>query len=136
MLAMRKDGDQVFSTDVAVPISRLPDIIEVSKKELDDLGLFASVLGHLGDGNFHESILYNPKDPLQRAAVEKCVYDMVDRALEMEGTCTGEHGIGLGKKSSLLQELGSDTVGVMRSIKSSLDPFWLMNPHKIFDSPS
>ncbi|CBX94741.1 hypothetical protein LEMA_P117440.1 [Plenodomus lingam JN3] len=63
--------------------------IEISKKEMDDLGLFASILGHIGDGNFHESIMYNSKDPKERAAVEKCVHDMVDRALEMEGTCTG-----------------------------------------------
>lgn len=79
---------------------------EVSKKEMDDLGLFASILGHIGDGNFHESIMYNGKDPKERAAVEKCVHDMVDRALEMDGTCTGEHGIGLGKKESLQKELG------------------------------
>lgn len=134
MLALRREGDEVWSTDVAVPISRLPDIIEISKKEMDDLGLFASILGHIGDGNFHESIMYNSKDPKERAAVEKCVHDMVDRALEMEGTCTGEHGIGLGKKASLQKELGLDTINVMRSIKSALDPYWLMNPGKIMDA--
>ncbi|KAF1958749.1 D-lactate dehydrogenase mitochondrial precursor [Byssothecium circinans] len=135
MLALREEGHEVWSTDVAVPLSRLPDIIEVSKKEMDDLGLFASILGHIGDGNFHESIMYNSKDPAERAAVEKCVKDMVRRALEMEGTCTGEHGIGLGKKDSLLQELGLDTVNVMKSIKGALDPYWLMNPGKIMDVP-
>ena len=133
MMALRREGDEVWSTDVAVPISRLPDIIEISKKELDDLGLFASILGHIGDGNFHESIMYNSKDPKERAAVEKCVHDMVDRALEMEGTCTGEHGIGLGKKASLEKELGLETINVMRSIKGALDPYWLMNPGKIMD---
>jgi D-lactate dehydrogenase (cytochrome) len=102
---------------------------------MDDLGLFASVLGHIGDGNFHESILYNGKDPKERAAVEKCINDMVDRALEMDGTCTGEHGIGLGKKTSLMKELGPDTIGVMKSIKNALDPNWLMNPGKIIDIP-
>lgn len=85
MLALRKEGDDVWSTDVAVPFSRLPEIIEISKKEMDDLGLFASCLGHIGDGNFHESILYDKRDPQQRAAVEKVIYDMVDRALEMDG---------------------------------------------------
>ncbi|KAK3044232.1 hypothetical protein LTS18_001833 [Coniosporium uncinatum] len=132
MLAMRKEGsgNEVWSTDVAVPISRLPDIIEISKKEMDDLGLFASVLGHIGDGNFHESILYNNKDPVERARVEECVHRMVDRALAMEGTCTGEHGIGLGKKESLIKELGLDTIGVMKAIKGALDPYWLMNPGK------
>ncbi|KAH7405859.1 D-lactate dehydrogenase mitochondrial precursor [Phaeosphaeria sp. MPI-PUGE-AT-0046c] len=134
MLALRREGDEVWSTDVAVPISRLPDIIEISKKEMDDLGLFASILGHIGDGNFHESIMYNSKDPKERAAVEKCVHDMVDRALEMDGTCTGEHGIGLGKKASLQKELGLDTINVMRSIKGALDPYWLMNPGKIMDA--
>ncbi|KAF1995766.1 D-lactate dehydrogenase mitochondrial precursor [Amniculicola lignicola CBS 123094] len=136
MLALRKEGQEVWSTDVAVPLSRLPDIIEISKKEMDDLGLFASILGHIGDGNFHESIMYNSKDPKERAAVEKCIKDMVDRALEMEGTCTGEHGIGLGKKDSLMKELGLDTINVMKNIKAALDPFWLMNPGKIMDLPS
>lgn len=88
MMALREKGLEVWSTDVAVPLSRLPDIIEKSKKEMDDLGLFASILGHIGDGNFHESILYDNSNPHEREAVEKCVGDMVDRALEMEGTCT------------------------------------------------
>ncbi|KAF2090060.1 D-lactate dehydrogenase mitochondrial precursor [Saccharata proteae CBS 121410] len=133
MLALREGDLEVWSTDVAVPLSRLPDIIEVSKKEMDELGLFASILGHIGDGNFHESILYNGKDPAQRAAVEKCVKAMVDRALDMEGTCTGEHSIGLGKKASLVKELGPETIRVMRNIKLSLDPHWLLNPGKIMD---
>ena len=133
MLALKEEGQEVWSTDVAVPLSRLPDIIEVSKKEMDDLGLFASILGHVGDGNFHESVLYDNTNPEERAKVEKCVHDMVDRALEMEGTCSGEHSIGLGKKPSLLQELGNPTINVMRSIKKALDPHWLMNPGKIFD---
>jgi D-lactate dehydrogenase (cytochrome) len=85
MLALRKEGDDVWSTDVAVPLSRLPDIIEISKKEMDELGLFASVLGHIGDGNFHESILYDRRNPGEREAVEKVIHDMVDRALEMDG---------------------------------------------------
>ncbi|KAL2219184.1 oxidoreductase, FAD-binding protein [Thermoascus aurantiacus ATCC 26904] len=134
MLALRDESSpDVWSTDVAVPISRLPDIIEISKKEMDALGIFASILGHIGDGNFHESIMYNRRDPAQRARVEKCVHDMVDRALAMEGSCTGEHGIGLGKKDSLLKELGPDTIDVMRSLKRALDPHWLLNPGKIFD---
>lgn len=95
---------------------------------MDDLGLFASILGHIGDGNFHESIMYNSKDPKERAAVEKCIKDMVDRALEMEGTCTGEHGVGLGKKDSLLKELGLDTINVMKSIKGT---FLLFNKSHI-----
>ena len=88
MLQLRPKDGAVWSTDVAVPLSRLPDIIEVSKKEMDDLGLFASILGHVGDGNFHESIMYNKEDPAEHAKVEQCVHRMVERALEMEGTCT------------------------------------------------
>ena len=88
MLALREKGSEVWSTDVAVPLSRLADIIEISKKEMDDLGLFASILGHVGDGNFHEAIMYDNTNPDERKAVEHCVHNMVDRALEMEGTCT------------------------------------------------
>lgn len=135
MLALRKGNEEVWSTDVAVPLSRLPDIIEVSKREMDELGLFASALGHVGDGNFHESIMYNGADPAERKKVEECVNRMVERALEMEGTCTGEHGIGLGKKSSLVKELGLDAIGVMQKVKQALDPDWLMNPGKVFDHP-
>lgn len=123
------------STDVAVPFSRLADIIEVSKKEMDDLGLFASILGHIGDGNFHESIIYNRRSKEELEKVETCVKNMVKRAINMEGTCTGEHSIGWGKKESLFWEVGSDTLDVMKAIKKSLDPLWIMNPGKIMDVP-
>ncbi|KAH7358139.1 glycolate oxidase [Plectosphaerella cucumerina] len=135
MLAMRKEGEEVWSTDVAVPFSRLGELIEISKKEMDDLGLFASILGHIGDGNFHESIMYNRQDPEERRKVETCVKNMVKRAIEMEGTCTGEHGIGWGKKESLKLEHGPETLDVMRAIKYALDPQWIMNPGKIIDLP-
>lgn len=135
MLSLRKGNEDVWSTDVAVPFSRLADIIEVSKREMDELGLFASILGHIGDGNFHESIMYNRKDPVERAKVEECVKNMVKRALNMEGTCTGEHSIGWGKKESLFWEVGPETLSVMRAIKQSLDPLWIMNPGKIMDVP-
>lgn len=108
---------------MAVPFSRLADIIEVSKKEMDELGLFASILGHIGDGNFHESIIYNRHDKVQREKVETCVKNMVKRALEMEGTCTGEHSIGWGKKESLVWEVGQETLGVM--VRFILIQFWL-----------
>jgi D-lactate dehydrogenase (cytochrome) len=154
MLALRKEGSEVWSTDVAVPFSRLADIIEISKKEMDDLGLFASILGHIGDGNFHESIMYDKRVEGEMEKVERCVKNMVNRALQMEGTCTvslfpsylekhkysnpgqGEHGIGIGKKEALLAEVGVDTLGVMKSIKQALDPYWIMNPGKIMDIPS
>ncbi|KAK7419525.1 D-lactate ferricytochrome c oxidoreductase [Neonectria punicea] len=135
MLSLRKHGQETWSTDVAVPFSRLADIIEVSKKEMDDLGLFASILGHVGDGNFHESIMYSREIPGEREKVETCVKNMVRRALDMEGTCTGEHGIGWGKKESLLWEVGPETLAVMAALKGSLDPRWVMNPGKIIDVP-
>ncbi|TEY80406.1 hypothetical protein BOTCAL_0038g00040 [Botryotinia calthae] len=136
MLAQRPPGTEIWSTDCAVPMSRLAEIIDVSKAESGKLGLFSSVLGHVGDGNFHQAVMYNPKDPIETAAVKKCVYDMLDRALEMEGTSSGEHGIGLGKKDCLMKELGLDTITVMKKLKHSLDPNWLLNPGKIFNEPS
>lgn len=110
----------VGSTDVAVPFSRLADIIEVSKKEMDEMGLFASILGHIGDGNFHESIIYNRQKKEEREMVETCVKNMVRRALDMEGTCTGEHSIGWGKKEALVWEVGPDTLAVMVGFPVSL----------------
>ncbi|KAF7852440.1 hypothetical protein EAF04_010980 [Stromatinia cepivora] len=135
MLAQRPPGTEIWSTDCAVPMSRLAEIIDISKQESGKLGLFSTVLGHVGDGNFHQAVMYNPKDPTEAAAVKKCVYDMLDRALEMEGTSSGEHGIGLGKKDCLMKELGLDTITVMKKLKHSLDPDWLLNPGKIFDEP-
>ena len=82
MLALRKEGSECWSTDVAVPLSRLADIIEISKREMDSLGLFASILGHIGDGNFHESIMYDSRIPGEKQKVAKCVHNMVERALE------------------------------------------------------
>lgn len=98
--------------------------------------MFTSIVAHLGDGNFHEAIMYDPKNPAEMATVKAAMDKMMDRALEMEGTSSGEHGIGLGKKENLMKELGEETIGVMKSIKRSLDPQWLMNPGKIFDVPS
>ncbi|KAL7275447.1 D-lactate ferricytochrome c oxidoreductase [Rhizina undulata] len=133
MLSLREGGQEVWSTDVAVPLSRLADIIEISKCEMDGLGMFASILGHIGDGNFHESIMYDKNNQVEVERINKCVHDMVDRALEMDGTCTGEHGVGLGKKEFLIKELGLDTLSVMKKIKLALDPLWLLNPGKIID---
>ncbi|KAF4950010.1 hypothetical protein FGADI_8456 [Fusarium gaditjirri] len=130
MMALRETDGHVWSTDVAVPLSRVAELIDISKKELVELGLFGSILGHIGDGNFHETILFEEK---QRKQVEDCVHKMVSRAIEMEGTCTGEHGVGLGKKDFLREEVGDVPIQVMRAIKTSLDPLWLMNPGKIFD---
>lgn len=98
-----------------MPLSRLAEIVELSKREAKSLGLKACVKGHVGDSNFHENITYVKDDPKQAANAELAVKNMVRRALEMEGTCTGEHGIGLGKRDALAAEVGPDTVIMMVS---------------------
>ena len=113
-MAMKEsDSDHVWTGDVAVPISRLPDIIEQTKDDLKKSGLFASIVGHVGDGNFHTILLYNDK---QRTQAEELVHRMVKRAVEMEGTVTGEHGVGLVKRDYLSHELGETTVDAMRKV--------------------
>ncbi|KAH1547451.1 hypothetical protein KXX57_002605 [Aspergillus fumigatus] len=106
----------------------LPVIIELSKTESSSLGLFSSVLGHVGDGNFHQAVMYDPSDPSQAHGVRECVRKMVRRAVEMEGTVSGEHGIGLGKKECLVEELGPQTIAVMQALKRSLDPQYVPRP--------
>ncbi|TGZ78010.1 FAD-binding domain-containing protein [Ascodesmis nigricans] len=100
MLAMRKGNEEVWSTDVAVPLSRMADLIEISKSDLTSLAMFASVLGHIGDGNFHASILYDKHRPEDVEKVKRVVKKMVERALEMEGTCTGSEESGIGDHNS------------------------------------
>ncbi|KAK5106974.1 hypothetical protein LTS08_001098 [Lithohypha guttulata] len=133
MVAQRDEGTEIWSTDVAVPLSRLAEIIEVSQQESSSLGLWSTVMGHVGDGNFHQSVCYHPDDPEETAKVADCVHKMMDRAMEFEGTVSGEHAIGLGKKPELEKEVGPGSMQVMRTIKNALDPSWLMNPGKVFD---
>ncbi|KAM0258401.1 hypothetical protein ACHAQJ_003878 [Trichoderma viride] len=132
-LAVKPEGTEFWSTDVAVPISRMADLIEESKAKATSLGLLNSVIGHVGDGNFHQILVYHPDVASERKKVRDCVDAMVEKAIEMEGTVSGEHGIGLGKKHCLLKELGSPTIGVMKAVKDTLDPHWLLNPGKVFD---
>lgn len=136
MVSTRPPGTEAYSTDVAVPLSRLAEIIDVSKRECGSLGIFASVMGHVGDGNFHVTMTYDPKDEVIRKRVEDVVHNMTTMALEMEGTVSGEHAIGIGKKECLLDELGEGTIGVMKGLKRSVDPKWIMNPGKVFDLPA
>lgn len=135
MTSIKPEGHAIWSTDVAVPISRLAEIINVSKQEGAELGVFASIVGHVGDGNFHEALMYDPKDPAQKAAVAAAIYKMMDRALDMEGTVSGEHAIGMGKMQCLVDELGPDTMHVMKQFKHAVDPRWILNPGKVFDLP-
>ena len=133
MLAIRPEGTQIWSTDVAVPLSHLAEIVEQSKESSSKLGLFSTVLGHVGDGNFHQAVMYDPDEPEQVEGVKRCVDTMVSRALDMDGTVSGEHGIGLGKKHCLEKELGPVTISVLKTLKRSLDPHWLLNPGKVID---
>ncbi|ROW06746.1 hypothetical protein VMCG_04026 [Cytospora schulzeri] len=136
MVSTRPEGTEIWSTDVAVPLSRLAEIIDVSKRECGSLGIFASVVGHVGDGNFHVAMIYDPKDEVLKKRVGDVVHNMMDLALEMEGTVSGEHAIGIGKKECLFDELGEGTIGMMQTLKRSVDPKWIMNPGKVFDLPA
>jgi D-lactate dehydrogenase (cytochrome) len=123
-------------TDVCVPISRLADCITETKEDLADCPMPAPLLGHVGDGNFHVCFIMDKESPEQVAEAERLHSRMVERALAMGGTCTGEHGIGLGKRELLVEEAG-DAVAVMGLIKKALDPKNVLNPGKIFttDTP-
>ena len=120
---------QVWTTDVAVPISKLASVLSETKADMESSGLTATLVGHAGDGNFHAFLLYTPD---QRAIAEKLVQNMVKRAIDVEGTCTGEHGVGYGKREFLLEELGEEPIDMMRRIKMALDPRRLLNPDKVF----
>ncbi|KAF1914253.1 hypothetical protein BDU57DRAFT_454565 [Ampelomyces quisqualis] len=123
------DDMAVWTTDVAVPISKLPQIIEETKAAIGKSGLLASIVGHVGDGNFHSIILYNRKTDYEKT--KHLVHDMVKRAIELEGTATGEHGVGLVKRDYLPHELGQTTVDAMRQLKKAFDPLCLLNCDKI-----
>jgi D-lactate dehydrogenase (cytochrome) len=127
-----KPGCRAVTTDCCVPISRLADCIDETVAEVDASGLPYFIVGHVGDGNFHVAYLIDPALPQERALAERLSAQLVTRALRMEGTCSGEHGIGLHKMGFLLDEAGAGTVELMRSVKRALDPKNVMNPGKIF----
>lgn len=121
MMALRKSpDDKVWITDVAVPLSRLADIIDKTKEDIVQSGLLGSILGHVGDGNFHSLILYSDKE---KEIAEGLVHRMVDMAITMEGTATGEHGVGLVKRDYLESELGKTTVDMMRKVRTHCHGF-------------
>jgi len=127
--ALRPDA-QVWATDVCVPISRLAECLTETKQDILDNNLIAPIVGHVGDGNFHLVFVVDHDDADEVARAEAVNERMVMRALAMDGTCTGEHGIGYGKLDFLVAEHGA-AVGAMRSIKQALDPDNIMNPGKI-----
>lgn len=124
-------GRSIMATDVCVPISRLADCVTQTQADLERLGLTAPIVGHVGDGNFHTTPVFDPDDTREMAALREFLERLARRALAMEGTCTGEHGIGQGKMGYLADELGPG-VEVMRQLKRALDPLGILNPGKIF----
>jgi len=129
-----RPGSKGWPTDVCVPISRLADCIVETKQDIEAHNLLAPIVGHVGDGNFHTTIIIDHDDPTELKAAEEFNQRLVSRALAMGGTCTGEHGIGTGKMAFLEQEHGVEAVGLMRLLKQALDPENRMNPGKIFRS--
>jgi D-lactate dehydrogenase (cytochrome) len=126
-----RPGAKAMITDVCVPISRLAECLLATQRDVAASGLIAPIVGHVGDGNFHLLILIDPDDAEELQRAEALHERMVRRALALDGTCTGEHGIGMGKIAFLEEELG-EAVDVMRRFKHALDPHNLMNPGKIF----
>ncbi len=127
-----KPGCRAISTDTCVPISKLADCLLDSVTEADASGLPYFLVGHVGDGNFHFGYLIDPDSAEERRVAEELNHQLVSRALELGGTCTGEHGVGLHKMGFLLTETGSGSVDMMRAIKRALDPHNILNPGKIF----
>ncbi|XP_048965567.1 probable D-lactate dehydrogenase, mitochondrial isoform X7 [Canis lupus baileyi] len=129
-LALRP-GCKGYSTDVCVPISRLPEILVQTKEDLKASGLTGTIVGHVGDGNFHCILLVDPEDTEEVRRVMAFGEQLGRRALALHGTCTGEHGIGLGKQQLLQEEVGAVGMETMRQLKAMLDPQGLMNPGKV-----
>lgn len=130
-LALRP-GAKGMATDVCVPISRLAEAILEARKDVDAEGLLAPIVGHVGDGNFHLCFIMDPEDPDEMRRVDEVNRRMVHRAIAMGGTCTGEHGVGIGKMEFLVAEHG-EALSVMRAMKLALDPDNIMNPGKIIN---
>jgi D-lactate dehydrogenase (cytochrome) len=126
-----RPGSRAVSTDVCVPISRLAECVHETMEDVKSYIAPVPLLGHAGDGNFHLMFLVDPGKPAETELAKQFNKRLVERALRMEGTCTGEHGIGLGKQESLRMELGEDVISVMRDLKEVFDPHNLLNPGKV-----
>ncbi|MGI9659698.1 MAG: FAD-binding oxidoreductase, partial [Gaiellaceae bacterium] len=129
-LALRP-GSKGVATDVCVPISQLADSIQAVRADIDESGLIAAILGHVGDGNYHVVFLVDPEDPTELERALAINNRMVRDAIARGGTCTGEHGIGYGKIGFLELEQGPAGISAMRAIKDALDPNGIMNPGKV-----
>ncbi len=123
-------GKQAMATDVCVPISRLAECVAETERDISEAGLYSPILGHVGDGNFHASICFDPADADELRRAEELAERLAMRAIAMEGTCTGEHGIGQGKRRFMKLEHGAGA-DVMGAIKMALDPDNILNPGKV-----
>ncbi|GAA0220801.1 FAD-linked oxidase C-terminal domain-containing protein [Castellaniella daejeonensis] len=126
-----RPGCRSSTTDVCVPISRLAECVGETARELDQASFSYTIVGHVGDGNFHVLMLLDPDDPGEWAESEKLNQRLVARAIAMQGTCTGEHGVGLHKQAFMRAEHGQDALDVMAALKAALDPHNVLNPGKI-----
>ena len=127
-----KNNIKVYTTDICVPISNLVEAIQFAETEIQNYGLRAPMVGHVGDGNFHVAIQYDPKDKDSYKIIREFSNKLIQKALDLEGTITGEHGIGIHKKEYLIKQ-HPDNLPYMKLIKKSLDPKNIMNPGKVFD---
>jgi len=127
-----KAGSRTVTTDTCVPISRLAECVTQASEAATAAGMMHYIVGHVGDGNFHIAYLIDPKIPAERETAERLNHEVVQRAIEAQGTCSGEHGIGLHKMDFLVTEAGAGAIDMMRTLKRALDPKNIMNPGKIF----
>ncbi len=130
-LLQLRPGSRAISTDCCVPISRLAECLLETKADCEREKIIHGIVGHVGDGNFHVQMLIDPNDPADIARAEAVNERMVSRAIAMDGTCTGEHGVGLHKIDFLVQEHGEGAIDVMRTLKHALDPNNILNPGKV-----
>jgi D-lactate dehydrogenase (cytochrome) len=130
--AQMKPGCRTVSTDTCVPISQLAECVTAASEAATAAGMAHYIVGHVGDGNFHIAYLVDPKVPAERELAEQLNQELVQRAIDLQGTCSGEHGIGLHKMGFLVNEAGAGAIDMMRTLKRALDPKNIMNPGKIF----
>ncbi|MBC7732191.1 MAG: FAD-binding protein [Bacteriovorax sp.] len=130
--AQMKPGCRTVSTDTCVPISQLAECVTAASEAATAAGMAHYIVGHVGDGNFHIAYLVDPTVPAERELAERLNKELVQRAIDVQGTCSGEHGIGLHKMEFLVNEAGAGAIDMMRTLKRALDPKNIMNPGKIF----
>ena len=123
---------KVYTTDICVPISNLVECIKFTEEEIKHYGLRAPLVGHVGDGNFHATIMYDPSKKESYKMIRDFSNKLIDKALSLDGTVNGEHGIGIQKKEYLLKQ-HPDNIPLMQAIKKTIDPNNIMNPGKVFD---